>query len=515
MKKSRPVIKSSNTTPRFSVFLVLAALTLLSATALAVFYLNGWLLYYGDAEAHLNIARRIVDSRTPGYDQVGTVWLPLPHWLMLPFVRLPFGKEDALWLNGLAGAIPAALAFLVAGTFLYLAAYRIFACRWAAVTATALFALNPNVLYLQSIPMTESLFWACLFALLYFTVRFRETQGWGAVVGAGIAACAGTLTRYEGWFLLPFAAVYFAIAARRNRIRVAVVFTFLATLGPLFWLGHNWWLTMDPLAFYRGPYSAGAIQGHAAYPGKNDWRQAFLYYRTAAQLCAGPCLPWIALAGAVAALYRRAFWPLLLLALPAVFYVWSMHSAGTPIFLPTLPPFSYYNSRYGLAVLPLLALAGAGLVSVVPRPLGGPLAFLAILAAVIPWMAHPHPANWVTWEESRVNSVARREWTRQTADYLRPRYLRGSGILTGFGDLTGVYRCLAIPLKDTFTPDNGVPFDAAVSRPELFLHEPWVVTMGGAAAQTAVNRAARLGIVYSLEKSIVVKDAPVIEIYRR
>src|ERR1019366_3171973 len=97
----------------------------------------------------------------------------------------------------------------------------------------------------------------------------------------------------------------------------------------------------------------GAIQGHAAYPGKNDWRQAFLYYRTAAQLCAGPCLPWIALAGAVAALYRRAFWPLLLLALPAVFYVWSMHSAGTPIFLPTLPPFSYYTSRYGLAVLPL------------------------------------------------------------------------------------------------------------------------------------------------------------------
>jgi hypothetical protein len=78
-----------------------------------------------------------------------------------------------------------------------------------------------------------------------------------------------------------------------------------------------------------------------------------------------------------------------------------------------------------------------------------------------------------------------------------------------------VYRSLGIPLRATFTPDNGLPFDAAVSRPELFLHEPWVVTMGGAAAQTAVNRAARLGIVYSLEKTIIVKDAPVIEIYRR
>ena len=40
---------------------------------------RGYVLYYGDAEAHLNIARRIVDSRTPGPEQIGTVWLPLPH----------------------------------------------------------------------------------------------------------------------------------------------------------------------------------------------------------------------------------------------------------------------------------------------------------------------------------------------------------------------------------------------------------------------------------------------------
>src|ERR1035438_2095809 len=53
--------------------------------------------------------------------------------------------------------------------------------------------------------------------------------------------------------------------------------------------------TMDPLTFYRGPYSARVIQGNGLYPGKNDWHLAFLYYRTAAQLCAGPCLPWIAL----------------------------------------------------------------------------------------------------------------------------------------------------------------------------------------------------------------------------
>ena len=74
---------------------------------LAFFYAHGWLLYYGDAEAHLNIARRMLDSQTPGYDQFGTPWLPVPHLLMLPFVR-----RDAWWRSGLAGAIPSALCFV-------------------------------------------------------------------------------------------------------------------------------------------------------------------------------------------------------------------------------------------------------------------------------------------------------------------------------------------------------------------------------------------------------------------
>ena len=74
---------------------------------------------------------------------------------------------------------------------------------------------------------------------------------------------------------------------------------------------------------------------------------------------------------------------------------------------------------------------------------------------------------------------------------------------------------MRIPLRDTFTCDNGLPFDATVLRPELFLHETWVVTTGGAPAQSAVNRLARQGVYYGLEKTIIMKDAPVIEIYRR
>jgi hypothetical protein len=137
------------------------------------------------------------------------------------------------------------------------------------------------------------------------------------------------------------------------------------------------------------------------------------------------------------------------------------------------------------------------------------------IAALAPWLLHPSPANWITWEESRVNSEARRAWTREAAEYLQPRYVRGSGILTGVGDLTGIYRQMGIPLRETFSLDNGLPFDATVLRPELFLHEQWVVTMGGGEAQSAVQRAGLRGKEYRLEKTIIVKDAPVIEIHRR
>ena len=126
--------------------LVFVSLAVIGGLATAYVNHSGWTLYYGDAEAHLDIARRIVDSRKPGYDQLGTVWLPLPHVLMLPFVR-----NNRLWRSGLAGAIPSSACFVCAGIFLYAAIRR----RAAAFVrrcpgALGLLALNPNLLYLAS-----------------------------------------------------------------------------------------------------------------------------------------------------------------------------------------------------------------------------------------------------------------------------------------------------------------------------------------------------------------------------
>jgi hypothetical protein len=104
------------------------------AAAIAWFYRTGATLYFGDAEAHLDIARRIVDSRTPGWSQIGTTWLPLPHLLMIPLVR-----NDWLWQTGLAGAVTSGFCMAVAATFLFSAARRIFANTTAAIVAVAVF----------------------------------------------------------------------------------------------------------------------------------------------------------------------------------------------------------------------------------------------------------------------------------------------------------------------------------------------------------------------------------------
>jgi hypothetical protein len=504
-------VPSAHTRSWVPVACVAVLASLLSAAAVWFVWRQGWTLYYGDAEAHLNIARRVIDSRTPGYEQLGTSWLPLLHILLLPFVA-----RDALWHNGLAGAIPPAICFIAGVTFLFAAVRRVFSNTAAGAVAAALYALNPNALYLQSIPMTETLFFAALAGGLYFSVRFRETQSLGSVVGAGIAVSLGALARYDAWFLIPFVTAYFLFTGRR-RFRAAFVFGAIASVGPLLWLAFNAWVFDNALEFYNGAASAKAIQHGLPYPGKGDWQLALLYYGWAARACAGAPLFFVGAVGIFAALWKRAFWPFVLLTLPVAFYVLNLHSGDTPIHLFNLPPHGIYNTRYGLAALPLLAFCGATLVALVRKSRMGQLILaLGVLGICIaPWLVNRQPDTWITWKESQYNSVARRAWTRQAADYLAHRYHRGDGVFTSFGDMTGIFRLAGIPLRDTLTNDNGPAFDEARLRPDLLLWEQWAVVTGGDPMQTAINHARRRGPNYDLMQRIIVKWAPVVEIYER
>ena len=487
--------------------MLVVLLAAISVTALVWCSARGYTLYYGDAEAHLNIARRILDSRTPGPEQFGTVWLPLPHVLMIPFVT-----RDTWWRSGLAGAIPSDVRFMIAGTFMFAAARREYLSTAAGVAAALLYAINPNMLYLQSIPMTEALFAASLAALLWATIWFRSTQSMWAVVAAAMALNAASLTRYDGWFLIPFVALYFLIIARRKSH--ALVFAVLAVLGPLAWLAHNQYYYSNALEFYSGEGSAKAIYagelaaGGDRYPGDHNWRLAIEYYFAAITLTQSWTLVVLAGAGAAAALVKKIWWPLILLALPPAFYVWSIHSSGTPLFVPTLWPFSWYNTRYALAALPLAAFAAAGVVALLPAKLRAAAVGVLLVAGAL-------AGTPICWKESSVNSVARRAWTQQAAAYLAGHYQSGDGIIYSFGDLTGVLREAGIPLREGLHQGNRPSWDAAVLRPDLFFHEEWALAIAGDKIAQAVVRIGAHGPHYELMKRIKVEGAPAVEIYRR
>ena len=292
---------------------------------------------------------------------------------------------------------------------------------------------------------------------------------------------------------------------------MALLFGAVASLGPLYWLAHNWWFFGDALDFYRGPYSAGAIQGGKDYPGVHNWLKAWLYYRTAVALTAGWGLLAGSLLGFYAGIWRRQWWPMLLLGLPPLFYLWSMHSsASTPIFVPTLWPNTYYNSRYGLAALPLLAFLAGACCLVFPERWRARVAVVTVGLAVLPWVLKPRPEAWVCWKESEVNSTARRAWTFQTAQFLKAHYRAGTGIFSTVGDMAGAFREAGIPFREVLQEGNEPAWQAAVARPDLFLHEEWAVALG----DDAVAKAAQARH-YELAKVILVKDGPMVRIYRR
>jgi hypothetical protein len=172
----------------------------------------GLTLTHYDARGHLIVARRIFDSITPGWQQIGAVWLPLPHLLN----AVPI-QNDFLYRTGASGVAISIASFAIATGSIAWIVHAITGSVFAAVAGVTVFTLNPNVLYLQSTPMTEPLLMAltCLsLALLLARISGAHDSGSLGCVGAAFAlAC---LTRYEAWPATAAALTLAAMADRRT-----------------------------------------------------------------------------------------------------------------------------------------------------------------------------------------------------------------------------------------------------------------------------------------------------------
>ena len=127
--------------------------------AAAIYYHRlGLSLAHYDARAHLVVARRVFDSLTPGWQQVGAVWLPLPHLLNALPVQI-----DWFYRSGFSGMAISIASMAVAAWAIATLIKRATGSIAGGAVAAALLMLNPDVLYLQSTPMTEPLLFGTTF----------------------------------------------------------------------------------------------------------------------------------------------------------------------------------------------------------------------------------------------------------------------------------------------------------------------------------------------------------------
>lgn len=194
----------------------LAAILALAGGAFAALHYHrlGLTLTHYDARGHLIVARRIIDSITPGWQQVGAVWLPLPHLLnMLPV------QSDLMYRTGASGVAISIASFAIAAAAVAWIVMRLTGCATSAIAAAAVFGFNPNVVYLQSTPMTEPLLLALTTVSIAFLMEFVDGADIERRVGparAGWALALACMTRYEAWPVAAAALVLAVVALWRR-----------------------------------------------------------------------------------------------------------------------------------------------------------------------------------------------------------------------------------------------------------------------------------------------------------
>jgi hypothetical protein len=182
-----------------------AMAALLGATAAAVYWAAGLSLSHYDAKAHLVVARRILDSLTPSWEQIGAVWLPLPHVLNALPVQI-----DWMYQTGGSAILISVVSFAVTVACLSALVRLVTGSAWGAGLAAAIFAANPNVLYLQSTPMTEPLLFALTSLVVLHLAQWALSEDGPVRPAAGWTIVAACLTRYEAW---PIVGTAMALAA--------------------------------------------------------------------------------------------------------------------------------------------------------------------------------------------------------------------------------------------------------------------------------------------------------------
>lgn len=451
--------------------LLCVALGMVSLLAFIYYYQNGLGLAYNDARSHLDIGRRVVEGLNPGAAQLGSVWLPLTHILMTLTIW-----NDFMWHSGLAGALWSMVAFVATGVLIRLFLKELGVGIFGQLLGVAVFVLNINILYLQSTAMTELVLMLTMTAGSYYFLLWYKHEKILHLVQAAFWIMLSTLVRYDGWFLLFFATVLIGVHVYRSKgyrttEGMIILFCTLAAFGVVLWLLWNLLIFRDPLFFAFGPYSAYAqqiqLEGAGVLPTKWQLGESTKVYFYALAYNSGAFTMIVGFLGALALWFNKQISgrirvATLILMSPLLFNILALFLGHSVLYIQGLSGGTWFNVRYGVMMMPSLAIFIGYLVHRFP-----PLRFTIVgLLAFVTFFAFTS-ADAVTIDDARVGSSQKN--VSEISGWLRENAGPKKGfILISAASHDSIIFSSGLPMKRFIHEGAGVYYDSAIINPDAW-----------------------------------------------
>lgn len=212
----------------------------------------------GDMRSHIYIPRTVIDNEPfNNLANLGTVWLPLFHLLVMPLTLI-----DLFYRTGLAGTIVNAL--LTGGVCVIL--YRLMGDKIAGIFASFFYVCNVFTWVFGSTTVTQqsAIFFSTL--AIYYFKQYWEKNDLREFIKCSLISLLAALTRYEAWIIVLLITLFYAIRELKGQKRYRLAYISLPLMGIFAWFFWNLAIFRDPLMFMNHPRSAQAQAGFVTTP---------------------------------------------------------------------------------------------------------------------------------------------------------------------------------------------------------------------------------------------------------
>ncbi|MBI2008649.1 hypothetical protein HYS82_03280 [Candidatus Amesbacteria bacterium] len=456
--------------------LLIVILTIISVGYFTSFLQNGLGLAYNDARSHLDIGRRVVESLKPGLAQLGSVWLPLTHLLMVPTIW-----NDFMWHSGLAGAIQSMAGFVATGLLIYKILEKLNVGILGRLVGVAVFVANLNILYLQSTAMTELPLLATMTAGCYYLIKWHQSDNILDVIKSAFWIMLSSLVRYDGWFLFIAASglIFLRLLIKKGYSTAEgamILFATLAGFGIALWFLWNQLIFSDALYFALGPFSAHSQQAQLSNAG-NLPSKYNLFLSTKIYLYAlfynSYTLPVLLALFGIWSLWldRKITQDIKIASLslltPLGFNITALFLGFSVLFVQGISGNTWFNIRYGIMLMPAVAVFIGVLIDRARtlRPV-----IIGLLAFVLFFAFANQDA--VTIDDARVGSSQKN--VSEVASYLAKNAADQPGfILISVASHDAIIFSSGLPMSRFIHEGTGAYWTAATTAPDRWAR--WII----------------------------------------